>query len=54
MKYNMENNLEIVTNIKTNLGESPVLDPKNKLLYWIDILEKKIFFIIQEQKLLKK
>lgn len=39
----MNDNLEIVTNIKASLGEGPLWDAPNKLLYWVDIIDKKIF-----------
>ena len=39
----MDNNLEIITDIRANLGEGPLWDSRNKILYWIDIIDKKIF-----------
>jgi sugar lactone lactonase YvrE len=39
----MDSNLEIVSDIKANLGEGPIWDPENRVLYWIDIIGKKIF-----------
>lgn len=34
--------LELVLNIKASLGESPAWDHTNQILYWVDILEKKV------------
>ena len=34
--------VELVIDAKATLGEGPVWDMKNKLLYWVDIVEKKI------------
>ncbi|MHB8278340.1 MAG: SMP-30/gluconolactonase/LRE family protein [Candidatus Humimicrobiaceae bacterium] len=35
--------METVCDIKANLGEGPLWDFKNRVLYWIDIIDKKIF-----------
>lgn len=39
----MKNDLEIVSDIKAELGEGPVWDYRKNILYWIDIIGKKIF-----------
>ena len=35
--------IEIFYKKKLLLGESPIWDDEQKILYWLDILEKKIF-----------
>jgi len=47
---NMKNNLEIVSDIKANLGEGPVWDHRENILYWIDIIGKKIFIYDSNKK----
>lgn len=37
------NSLKTITNFKATLGECPLWDAENKIIYWIDIVEKKIF-----------
>jgi len=39
----MANQLEIALHIKAVLGEGPVWDEKENLLYWIDSLDNKVF-----------
>ena len=39
----MEGDLELVLDVKATLGEGPCWDSVNQLLYWVDILEKKIY-----------
>ena len=38
----MVGNLELVFDAKASLGESPCWDEEKQLLYWVDILEKKV------------
>ncbi|MFC4323066.1 SMP-30/gluconolactonase/LRE family protein [Litchfieldia salsa] len=35
--------LELVLDVKSSLGEGPCWDSVNQLLYWVDILEKKVY-----------
>lgn len=44
----MDNNLEIVSEVKSELGEGPVWDHRKNILYWIDIIGKKIHFYINK------
>lgn len=39
----MDGDLELVLDVKATLGEGPCWDRINQLLYWVDILEKKIY-----------
>ena len=36
-------NVELIFDAKSTLGEGPVWDAKTRTLYWLDILEKKIY-----------
>lgn len=36
--------LELVLDVKATLGEGPCWDSNNQLLYWVDSLEKKVYF----------
>lgn len=36
-------NVELIVDAKAMLGEGPVWDEKNQTLYWLDILEKRIY-----------
>jgi sugar lactone lactonase YvrE len=36
--------LEIVHAARASLGESPAWDAKNRTLYWVDILQKRLYF----------
>lgn len=36
-------NLQLVADVKTTLGEGPVWDGSEQCLYWVDILEKRIY-----------
>ncbi|GAB4500340.1 MAG: SMP-30/gluconolactonase/LRE family protein [Anaerolineales bacterium] len=36
-------NVELLLDAKATLGEGPAWDEKNQTLYWVDILQKKIF-----------
>lgn len=40
--FNLVGTIELVLDIKATLGESPAWDHDNQLLYWVDILEKKV------------
>ena len=46
----MKNDLEIVSDIKAELGEGPVWDYRKNILYWIDIIGKKIFIYDSNKK----
>jgi len=46
----MKNNLEIVSDIKAELGEGPLWDYRKNILYWIDIIGKKIFIYDSNKK----
>ncbi|RXJ04651.1 SMP-30/gluconolactonase/LRE family protein [Anaerobacillus alkaliphilus] len=39
----MVRELELVLDIKATLGEGPCWDSKKQLLYWVDILEKRVY-----------
>lgn len=41
---------ELILNLKSTLGEGPSWDNEKKLLYWIDILEKKIHIFEPKSK----
>lgn len=38
-------NLEIISDFRATLGESPLWDAKKNLFYWVDIIEKKFFIL---------
>ncbi|WP_144507120.1 SMP-30/gluconolactonase/LRE family protein [Bacillus mycoides] len=38
----MHRNIELVVDAKASLGESPCWDEKRQILYWVDIIEKKL------------
>ncbi|EOO21115.1 hypothetical protein IG9_00207 [Bacillus cereus HuA2-9] len=38
----MHGNIELVVDAKANLGEGPCWDEKKQLLYWVDIIGKKL------------
>jgi len=46
--------VDIVSDIKNVLGECPVWDSQKKLLYWVDIISKKIFAINKKDKIMSE
>src|ERR1044071_7606488 len=36
-------NVELVADTKATLGESPIWDARTQTLYWVDILDKRIY-----------
>jgi sugar lactone lactonase YvrE len=40
--YDMVGDVELILNIKAELGEGPSWDQEKQLLYWVDILDKKV------------
>ena len=47
----MEDTLQLVVNQQAMLGESPVWDHERQLLYWVDILQKRVFRYHPETKI---
>jgi sugar lactone lactonase YvrE len=45
MGNKLQDNLEILSDKKAILGECPVWDSEKELLYWVDVIGKKIFTI---------
>ncbi len=46
--------IELILDAKATLGEGPVWDAKSQILYWIDILEKRIYAGVEVIALLDK
>jgi sugar lactone lactonase YvrE len=45
MENKIADNLSIVSSHRATLGENPLWDAKNKLFYWVDIIEKNFFIL---------
>jgi Gluconolactonase len=43
MDKSLMDELKIVTTFKADLGESPLWDSEKKIIYWVDIISKKLF-----------